>query len=78
MTKTPSIERTETFLALAQASNSTGDRDRQELALKEALAGAQGNPQLLLQALLSAGGFSYSDRANAELKKQLQVRFSFG
>ena len=72
MTKTPSIERTETLLALAQASNSTGDRDRQELALKEALVGAQGNPQLLLQTLLSAGGFSYQTGQNAELKKQLQ------
>lgn len=67
------IERVEIALALAQVSNITGDRDRQESALKEALAGSQESDPHLLRALLSAGRFASQTGRSAEAQSQLET-----
>jgi DNA-binding SARP family transcriptional activator len=75
----PTLERTETALALAQACTTTGDLDRKRLALDEALAGSRnlGNQALLLQTLLLIGNAaSFSQqfaKADATLGEALEL-----
>ncbi len=70
--KTESTERVEIALALAQASHPTGDRDRQELALKEALAGAQESSPQMLRALLLSGRFASQTGQSSDAKIKLE------
>ncbi len=73
MPLTPTVERIETALTLAQVSNATGDRVRQESALGEALAGAKDSDPHLLQALLIAGRFATQTGQIVEAERQLEA-----
>ena len=76
LTLTPineSVERVELALALAIACNVTGDRNRQESILKEALAGARESDTHLLQALLIAGRFGIHTGQVTEAQRQLDA-----
>lgn len=70
--KTFSNERVEIALALAQASSRVGDRDKQEIALKEALAGAQKDSRQLLQALLFSGRFELQTGQSSDAMLKLE------
>lgn len=70
--ETETIERVEIALALARVSHVTGDRERQESALKVALAGAAKSDSLLLQARLLAGGLASHTGRSTEAKRQIE------
>lgn len=77
MSGSPTIERVETALILAQICNATGDRVRQESVSDEALAGARGSDPHLLQALLISGRFftqtGQVDKAEIHLESALDL-----
>ena len=69
---TQGIECVELCLALARVANLTGDRERQESALKEALTYSQNSNPHALQALLLSGRFLAQTGRHAEAGKQLE------
>ena len=70
---TEAFERVEIALALARACGTTGDRNRQESALDEAVAGARENDPQLLRALLLAGRFASQTGRPVAAKRQLEA-----
>lgn len=72
MPEEQSIECVETMLALVRVCHITGDREREESALKAALIGARKSDLHFLQALLLVGRFSSQTGQSAEAQKQLK------
>jgi tetratricopeptide (TPR) repeat protein len=70
---TESFERVEIALALVRVSGTTGDRNRQESALEEAVAGARENDPQLLRALLLAGRFATQTGRHVKAQRQLET-----
>lgn len=65
-------ERVEIALGLARASGIVGDRELQESALKEALAGAESNSVPRLRALFNAGKFASITGRGVDAKARLE------
>ncbi|MCP4423470.1 MAG: AAA family ATPase, partial [Chloroflexi bacterium] len=78
MPPTPTIERMETLLALAQVCQVTGDRERQKTTLDEALQSVAqlGNDALRLQTLIQIGEFAATTSAQAEATTYLNEALS--